>query len=667
MNSLTNLTDAPSDEPEVPLSKYFGPPKQPDELGTHGRYRVLKQLGMGGMGAVFLAFDESLDRKVALKVMLPNQAAQPLAKERFLREARAAARVKSDHVVTLHEVGEANGIPFIAMEFLEGQPLDEFLRHNNEPSLPLILRIGRETALGLADAHALGLVHRDIKPANLWVEAPKGRIKILDFGLARQQSKDAQLTQSGMVMGTPSFMSPEQAMGKPLDGRSDLFSLGGVLYRLCAGRLPFPGNNQMEVLTRLATEEPSPVRGLNPNIPEPLARIIHKLLAKNPANRFSSADEVVRAIMAVEAGGVGTGSSGTPSDPSGFGENVTLTRPIPSPAATAPQKRMSLALAALLGVGTVVMLASLAALYDQTRTRQKSAPEIEPPVQNTASATPVPAPTLTAFEILTSPAWTWSAPENLGPAVNTAKPEYSPVVTGDERRLVYSGMLNVPWMILEATRESPKQPFGNVTKVVAGGKLVSATQPWISDDGLTLLVVAQRPGGNDQDIWMCRRKSLTAPWDRLEQLSRNVNSDSSEESPAMSPDGRTLYFSSNRGSRNFHIWRCRRSSPEVEWGPAERLDLEINTESAQRCPRVLSDGKSITFTRRGDSEYHFWMAATPLPAGNWDVRIITKISPTGTHDPCFAADGKTVWCSGDGPGGAGGSDLWQMKRIPVQP
>ncbi len=305
MDSSTNTSAEDAGGPAASPVAYLGPPRHPDELGTLGKYRVLKQLGAGGMGAVFLGIDEALDRKVALKVMLPQHAAKAKAKERFLREARAAAKVKSDHVITLHEVGEANGVPFIAMEYLQGQPLDEFLTENSNPTAAQILRIGREVAAGLADAHALGLVHRDIKPANLWLEAPKGRVKILDFGLARSQTEDVQLTNSGAILGTPAYMSPEQAMGKPLDGRSDLFSLGGVLYRLCTGRLPFPGQSPMEVLTRLATEEPMPVRGLNPAIPEALATVVHTLLAKDPADRYATADEAGRAIAAVTLPGDG--------------------------------------------------------------------------------------------------------------------------------------------------------------------------------------------------------------------------------------------------------------------------------------------------------------------------------------------------------------------------
>jgi serine/threonine protein kinase len=278
----------------------FAPPAHPADLGTLGKYRVLKLLGKGGMGAVYLGYHSALQRKVALKVMLPRHAANPIAWERFLREARAAANVKSDHVVTIYDVGEEAGTPFIAMECLQGKPLDDYLRARGIPTVAQAVRIGREVAAGLAAAHAMGLIHRDVKPGNLWLEAPRGRVKILDFGLARQLLDDAPLTHPGRPVGTPAYMSPEQARGLKVDPRTDLFSLGGVLYRLLAGRLPFPGSSPVEVLARLALDEPTPLSEMNPEVPEPLAALVHQLLAKDPAGRPAAATAVAAALRELE-------------------------------------------------------------------------------------------------------------------------------------------------------------------------------------------------------------------------------------------------------------------------------------------------------------------------------------------------------------------------------
>jgi serine/threonine protein kinase len=294
-------TQKPESEPN------FGPPEKPGEVGTLGRYRVLKRVGRGGMGAVYLAFDTVLARRIALKVMLPQHAADAEARERFLREARTAAMVKSDHVVLIFDVGQARGVPFIAMEYLLGHPLDQYLRASGELPLAQVFRIGCETALGLAAAHDLGLVHRDVKPGNVWLEAPHGRIKLLDFGLARIENDDTHLTTSGVVVGTPSFMSPEQARGLKTDGRSDLFSLGVMLYRLATGKMPFSGTTTMAVLTSLAVDAPTPVRQLKADVPDALEAIIAKLLAKNPADRYQTAWDLVAALRAAEQPRAATG------------------------------------------------------------------------------------------------------------------------------------------------------------------------------------------------------------------------------------------------------------------------------------------------------------------------------------------------------------------------
>src|SRR5262249_29089717 len=183
---------------ERELCHLLAPPRAPGELGRLGPYRVLEVLGVGGMGVVFRAEDPELARPVALKAMLPAAAARDSSRQRFLREARAAAAIKHDHIVAVYQVGEDRGVPFLAMEFLEGEPLD--VRLAREGTLPAaeVLRLGREIALGLAAAHKRGLIHRDIKPANIWLEAETGRAKILDFGLARAAGgEEAQLTQPG--------------------------------------------------------------------------------------------------------------------------------------------------------------------------------------------------------------------------------------------------------------------------------------------------------------------------------------------------------------------------------------------------------------------------------------------------------------------------------------
>jgi serine/threonine protein kinase len=190
---------------QVPNLGFLSPAEGPDELGG---FRVLRLLGAGGMGLVLEAEDVRMRRRVALKVLRPAIAREPQARERFLREARAAGKLSHDHVLTVHQVGEDNGVPFLAMPLLRGETLEQRLQRERRLPLPEVLRIGREIAEGLAAAHEQGLIHRDVKPANVWLEAPKGRVKLLDFGLARAQSGEARLTATDAAIGTPSPSAP---------------------------------------------------------------------------------------------------------------------------------------------------------------------------------------------------------------------------------------------------------------------------------------------------------------------------------------------------------------------------------------------------------------------------------------------------------------------------
>jgi len=241
---------------------FLAPPEQADEVGRLASYRVLRLLGQGGMGAVFLAEDPALRRRLVLKVMLPQHAASPEAKTRFLREARAQAAIEHDHVVSIFQVGEDRGVPYLAMPFLKGQSLDEAIRANPHVPVAEAVRIARETAEGLAGAHEQGLIHRDIKPANLWLEGTRRRVKVLDFGLARPARGGNEVagleavTQTGAVVGTPAYMSPEQARGEEVDARTDLFSLGCVLYQMLTGQRPFTATSVTGVLIAVATEHP---------------------------------------------------------------------------------------------------------------------------------------------------------------------------------------------------------------------------------------------------------------------------------------------------------------------------------------------------------------------------------------------------------------------------
>ncbi len=274
---------------------FLGPSQEPGHLGRLDHYEVIAVLGRGGMGVVLKAFDVRLHRIVAIKVMTSALATSGSARQRFEREAKAAAAVRNEHVIDIFAIGEEKGLPYLVMELIVGRSLQERIDQTGPLQLKEILRIGLQTARGLAAAHAQGVVHRDIKPANILLENGVERVKITDFGLARAVD-DASLTQSGVVTGTPQYMAPEQARGEAVDHRADLFSLGSVLYAMCAGRPPFRAGTTMGVIRLVSDHAPRPIRQINPEISERLAEIIEKLHAKNPADRFQSALEVAAAL-----------------------------------------------------------------------------------------------------------------------------------------------------------------------------------------------------------------------------------------------------------------------------------------------------------------------------------------------------------------------------------
>jgi WD40 repeat protein len=281
-------------KPEELRLDFLSPAQKTGSLGRLGHYEILEVIGQGGMGVVLKACDEKLRRIVAVKAMLPALATSATARQRFIREAQAAAAVRNEHVIDIHAVEEENGLPYLVMEYISGIALQERL-DRSRLKLNEILRIGMQTARGLAAAHAQGLVHRDVKPANILLENGVERVKITDFGLARTVD-DASLTQSGIIAGTPHYMSPEQARGEHVDHRADLFGLGSLLYVMCTGRPPFRAENTMAVLKRVCEDAPHGIRELNPDIPDWLAATVTRLHAKDPAGRLQSAAEVAQQL-----------------------------------------------------------------------------------------------------------------------------------------------------------------------------------------------------------------------------------------------------------------------------------------------------------------------------------------------------------------------------------
>ena len=286
---------------KVSLS-FLSSPQGPDELGRLGSYKIIKLLGAGGMGLVFEAEDTLLRRQVALKVMKPEIAIKADHRQRFLQEARSGAAIPHDNIATVFQVGIENNVPYLAMQFLQGESLGSKLHRDGKIPVDESLRIIREVALGIAAAHETNLIHRDIKPDNIWLESdgqgrPWKRVKILDFGLATAISgTEEDSNESGMIMGTPHYMAPEQARGLPLDSRCDLFSMGCVLYQMISGELAFKGDNALKIMNALALHEPKPLNLIDKTVPTKVAELVHNLMIKKASERIASANDLIKII-----------------------------------------------------------------------------------------------------------------------------------------------------------------------------------------------------------------------------------------------------------------------------------------------------------------------------------------------------------------------------------
>src|SRR5262245_16256414 len=265
--------------------RLLGPTDDPRMMGRIGSYEIVGVLGRGGMGIVFKGLDPALNRYVAIKLLAPVFSASGSSRQRFLREAQSAAAVVHEHVVAIHGISQWQDTPYLVMDYVRGESLQKRLADRGALPIRELLRIGHQVAAGLAAAHAQGLIHRDIKPANILMETDVDRVRITDFGLARAVD-DIRLTRTDMLLGTPQYMSPEQAVDQPLDFCTDLYSLGVVLYEAATGRPPFQAATSYGTLRKIVDQPPPPFGRIKPEIPRWFERIVMRLLEKNPRERF---------------------------------------------------------------------------------------------------------------------------------------------------------------------------------------------------------------------------------------------------------------------------------------------------------------------------------------------------------------------------------------------
>jgi eukaryotic-like serine/threonine-protein kinase len=290
MDPVTQASSTPSPpaDPAAPAGDWSGK--------TLGDFHLLRRLGQGGMGQVYLAEQVSLKRKVAIKTMRTDMAVSAVSLQRFKAEAESIARVSHANIVQVYAIGEQAGVHYMALEYVEGRNLRDFLAKKGPPELPLALRIMRQVAAALQRASELGIIHRDIKPENILL-TKRGEIKVADFGLSRcfaAETVTPNLTQSGITLGTPLYMSPEQVQGQPLDPRTDIYSFGITCYHLFAGQPPFEGHTPFEVALHHVQTEPVPLTKVRPDLPPELCAIVHKMMAKKLEDRYQNCADLLK-------------------------------------------------------------------------------------------------------------------------------------------------------------------------------------------------------------------------------------------------------------------------------------------------------------------------------------------------------------------------------------
>ncbi|MBL7044774.1 MAG: protein kinase [Pirellulaceae bacterium] len=656
------------------------PSDDPDHLGRLGPYEVIEVVGRGGMGVVLKGHDHRLNRVVAIKVLHPRLAINATARKRFRRESRAAAAVSHDHVATIHAVEEVDGLPILVMEYVEGVSLQQRIKENGPLMLEEILRVGMQAASGLAAAHAQGIIHRDVKPSNILLENGVERVKLTDFGLARAVD-DVHLTKSGVLAGTPEYMSPEQAHAEPVDGRSDLFSLGCVLYACCTGRSPFRADSTMAALRRVCEDTPRLIREINPDIPDWLVEIIDRLLTKDRDQRFESASDVAELL------GGHLAHLQHPTD-------VPQPARLKPPAAAGPSRpnrflrrrwiagaaAALVVLVAGMGVTEGTGLTRVVATVIELRTPQGTLiietndPDIEIAISGDGE------------EVIFTGAGVRKITVPIGVLFEVKGKKDGNTVFREVVRITRNGKRVTTVRVAPPEPEEPTSwaPRSRITTSLPNGMVIHEpvnvgpivnsrfddTAPAISADGLTLLFNSDRPGGEgDSDLWMCTRASVGESFGRPVNLGLTVNSSSRDVSPALSTDGLTLLFSSRRpgGQGTNDLWMCRRASVGESFGRPVNLGPTVNSSSGDYRATLSADGLTLLFCSDrlgGVMRADLWMC-TRASVGESFGRPV-NLGPTVNSNfrdggPTLSTDGLTLLFDSDRPRGQGGRDLWWAR------
>ena len=678
------------------------PPSDPLLGQTLGEFEIVATIGHGGMGAVYKGFQRALNRFVAIKVLPEHLTSDAAFIERFHREARAVAAVRHPNIIEVHTIGSERGYEFIAMEFVDGASLADLLRREGRLAPDRALELMKQVTSALAKAHAVGILHRDIKPANILLTSD-GFAKVADFGLAKHEGVDVSVTATGASLGTPLYMPPEVAQGKPADARSDLYSLGATFYQAIAGKPPFDGATPAELIIKHVNTPPPPLHTLAPDCPAALCRIIHRLLSKNPAHRYSSAQKLLDALARIEARVVGgasvprvSGSVGGASVPRVGDATRTLPGHVAQARAPVPHGKpvggASLPRVLLIGGAAALVLIVVLVLALGRRGPRPSS-SVLPSTRTPTTEHPTPASDALEqhaalclqYAETCAKRSDWSKAKDY---LDDLAGKYAATRFAAENKAAIAALRAQADAALKPTPTPKVEPKGEpaeewtmlpngwrVGKPVNLGPVVNSPSDdgnaSVSSDGLSLYFDSVRPGsGGKHDLWMSTRRATGEPWGPPASLGPSVNDGAPDDGPCISSDGLELLFRSMRagGHGGDDLWMCTRHSSAEPWGRPQNLGPPVNGRSYEGHPCLDGAGLTLLFQshgRGGLGRSDIWMCTRPAKGEPWGApaNLGPPINTGGDEgEPCLSPDGLTLFFKANRPGGLGKGDLWMSTR-----
>jgi serine/threonine protein kinase/Tol biopolymer transport system component len=688
-----------------------------------GHYRVVSRLGSGGMGDVYLGFDPTLDRSVAIKVLPAELARQQDFVQRFTEEAKAAARLVHPNIVQIYFIGADQGHHYFAMQYVPGESLAAKLAREKSLAADEALRILEQVVSGLAVAHRRGMIHRDIKPGNILLDADHDRALLADFGLVKSLGSSAQMTATGMVMGTVDYISPEQGRGQKVDGRSDLYSIGVLLYQMTSGRLPFTAESATAMIFQHAYERPLPLDVAAPQVPRDIAKLVHRLLEKDPADRYQTADDLIADIGRLRRGeplewsGTLDGASGATSvvikapdfEASEEERRVTTMLPDIRPISWREKLRAAFHEHAPEAVrnlqNTGQQIDGALAVYEKRRNElaqlAHEARQVEKQLQEQVAAHKKAAAAETSREVrlhhetaaaeleaqlhqqrdeigeiqlhLAKIDATLSKLKSqraiLRARLRTAEAEKRVGAAADELSRHRPLFMRLP--VIAASVTAAVFIFALATRFINFGRKPSPSPAPTNVVSLDRSLQTSSPAVDATPLEVLTSDEWE--WSDVESAGPIINSPAQDTAPHLSSDGQTLIFGSRRpgGLGNHDLWMAARNSTHGEWSQPVNLGPNTNSASVDVSSAMTADALTLVFNSDrpgGQGGSDLYVSSRPSVNQPWStpVNLGPRIN-SGQRDnaPFISPDGLTLAWSSGRSGGLGAIDLWMSTRRAV--